>query len=209
MARKTCAILQPHYLPWIGYFEMIDWVDVFVFLDDVQFIKREWKNRNRIRKSPDHVDGKWLTVPVHREDQHAPLNQANLFADEDWVTAHLNAIRGTYQQTPYFEKIFPALKDALALAPKTVLSELNIAMINWLSDELGIKAQCLKSSELGVSGKREEKLLEVLKAINADFYLANNATATYVDVEFFINHGIGFATQDYEHPKYPQVSVLY
>jgi hypothetical protein len=207
MAKKTCAILQPHYLPWIGYFEMIDRVDIFVFLDDVQFIKREWKNRNRIRKTPDHADSKWLTVPIRREDQHGPLNQAHLFNDEDWVTTHLNAIRGSYHRAPYFECFFPALEATMGKYSNSVLSELNIAMINWLCDQLGIKTECIKSSELSVPGKREYKLLNILKAVNADFYLANNATATYVDEEFFEKYNIGFATQDYEYPEYHQFSA--
>ena len=69
MFKKTCSILQPHYLPWIGYFDLIKRSDVFVFLDDVQYIKREWKNRNKIRKNPKSEEVKWLSVPIDKKSQ--------------------------------------------------------------------------------------------------------------------------------------------
>ena len=141
---KSCAILQPHYLPWVGYFEMIDRVDVFVFLDDVQFIKREWKNRNRIRKTHNHAEGKWLSVPVNRADQHGLLTEAHLFTGEDWAAGHLNAIRDTYGRSPFFADVFPLLKTALRGVRDTVLSELNIGLIDALCCILGITTERIK-----------------------------------------------------------------
>ncbi len=207
MPDKTCAILQPHYLPWIGYFEMIDRVDVFVFLDDVQFIKREWKNRNRIRKTPDGGESKWLSVPIRREDQRGMLNEALVSGHEDWAAKHLNAVRGTYGRAPFFKTVFPTLEEALASPGRPILSDLNIALIEWLNGLLGITTPCLRSSGLGALGKREEKLLNICKAVEAYSYLANNATAAYVGADYFETHGIGFSTQDYQHPAYPQASA--
>lgn len=207
MAAKTCAIVQPHYLPWMGYFEMIDRVDVFVFLDDVQFIKREWKNRNRIRKTPDSAAAKWLSVPIRGEDQRAPINQARIGGEHDWMSDHLRKIRDVYCRAPHFDAVFPALETKLEKAREAeTLAALNIELVVGLCDILGIETPVMRSSEIGADGKREEKLLAICKAIGADAYLANNATAGYVGSEYFESEGIEFQVQDYSHPTYPQTS---
>jgi hypothetical protein len=207
MPAKICAILQPHYLPWIGYFEMIDRVDEFVYLDDVQFIKREWKSRNRIRKTATSEESKWLSVPIIRSDHFTLLNQAHLFAENDWATDHLNALHSTYRRSPFFDDVFPSVRQVLENASATILSDLNIMLVNWLIELLGIDTKCIKSSDLSLSGKREEKLLNICQAINADTYLANNATSNYVGADYFIQNGVDFQTQDYTHPDYPQSSA--
>ncbi len=206
MVKKTCAILQPHYLPWLGYFEMMDSVDVFVFLDDVQFIKREWKNRNRIRKTHNHKDGKWLSVPIMRCDQKSLMCEARLAQESDWVSIHLNSIKGTYSHAPYFSVFFPLLEYWFYNAKKETLSELNISLLIELSSMLGIQTEFLRSSELNVFEKKEYKLLGICKKIGASKLIANNASTSYVNAGFFNNSQINFLTQDYEHPMYPQVS---
>ncbi len=92
------AICQPHYIPWIGYFEMIDRVDEFVFLDDVDLIMREWKTRNRIRKERTGGEAKWLTVPIARECRRGtPIAGARLGGDPAWRSRHLDAFREVYR----------------------------------------------------------------------------------------------------------------
>ena len=112
---KSVAICQPHYLPWIGYFEMIDRVDSYVFLDDVQFIKREWKNRNKIRKSPDSLETKWLSVPIEKQSQNTSIMETKVSAHDDWKTNHLNAISNVYSKSPFFEEVFPRFEEFLLL----------------------------------------------------------------------------------------------
>ncbi|QGY40884.1 hypothetical protein GM415_12340 [Pseudodesulfovibrio cashew] len=200
----SCAICQPHYLPWVGYFEMIDRVDVFVFLDDVQFIKREWKNRNRIRSGPTTEDTKWLTVPAVKEDQMKAIKDVRISEHSDWVQNHLNSIRHTYQGTPYFTPWFDRISEKLDEFRNMTVGNLNIALISWLCEEMGIGTKLVLSSDLDVPGKKEQKLINICGAIGADFYLANNATATYTGEADFGPHGIEFRTQDYTHPEYAQ-----
>ena len=201
---KICAILQPHYLPWIGYFEMFDRVDVFVFLDDVQFIKREWKNRNKIRKTHNHPDSKWLSVPVKTADQRKKLNQVRL-VQEDWPRAHLNSISSSYAKAPFFSEVFPFLEDALKNSEETILSKLNIRLIKEINALLGIKTECINSSTLGVVGSKQDKILKICKVVGINKYLANNASTSYLDLGYFFENGIEVLFQNYTHPKYEQV----
>ena len=102
---KVIAILQPHYLPWVGYFNLIKRVDEFIFLDDVQFIKREWKNRNRIRKDFNSDHSKWLSIPINGEDQKGKKNltETRICFKKNWIDEHLNSIKQVYNHTPYFD----------------------------------------------------------------------------------------------------------
>lgn len=206
-ARQTCAIVQPHYLPWIGYFEMADRVDVFVLLDDVQFIKREWKNRNRIRKTASAEDTKWLSVPIRRECQHGLIRDAAISDDFEWIDTHGHALHEVYGRTPFYEEYAGWLNELLERhRTGSTLAALNMELIGELCRKLGITTKLVASSSLEVGGVREEKLLRICQAVEADFYLANNATATYVGAEYFGAAGIGFATQDYAHPVYGQTT---
>jgi hypothetical protein len=201
---NSCAICQPHYIPWIGYFEMISRVDMFVFLDDVQFIKREWKNRNRIRKTPGANEPKWLSVPIKRECQHDLISRANISNDRDWASGHLSSLKHTYLKTRFFHEYFDDIKGILAAERFGSLAELNISLVRYFCNLLGIRTKLIRSSSLTVGGRREERLLNICKVLRATAYLANNATAAYVGAEYFASHNIGFMVQDYEHPIYEQ-----
>ena len=205
--RNSCAILQPHYLPWIGYFEMIDRVDTFVFLDDVQFVKREWQNRNRIRKfaTGTEIKWKWITVPVKRHRQDSLINEIMISNDGDWVKAHCDALEAIYQRSPFFEDFFPDIKMILRKMSCGALTDLNISLIEYVCNLFDIRTRFMRSSEIKVNGKREEKLLNISKEIGAGFYLANNATSEYVSEEYFLKDGVSFGVQNYTHPYYQQM----
>jgi len=200
----SCAICQPHYFPWIGYFEMIDRVDVFVFLDDVQFIKREWKNRNKIRKTATSIDSKWLTVPINKNDHKAFIKDAKISIDVDWAVEHCNSLQSVYKDSPFFEKYFTVIKGFITDNVQSTIGELNINIIESLCKELRIKTKLLRSSDLNVSGKKEEKLRNICLSLDADCYLANNATGEYVAPDYFQKDGIKFKLQNYKHPEYQQ-----
>jgi len=202
----SCAICQPHYLPWIGYFEMIDRVDVFVFLDDVQFVKREWKNRNRIRKTSTGNETKWLTVPVVKQYQHGLIKDAIVSQEFDWRSKHTESLKMVYRNTPYFDVYYPEIKNIIQESSCQTLSELNTSLIEYFCCKFKIDTKLMKSSDLNVNGKREAKLLNLCKEIKSDYYLANNATAEYVSKEYFLNENIEFGIQNYVHPMYEQKS---
>lgn len=202
--KLTCAICQPHYLPWIGYFEMIDRVDVFVLLDDVQFIKREWKNRNRIRKDPTGSDTKWLTVPITKECQRSLLKDTRISNGHNWAAAHFESLRHTYRNTSFVSGHLQRLSEIIETYRNSSLADLNAALITHICHQLGITTRLIRSSELHVNGKREHKLLNICKTLGADVYLANSATGEYVQAEFFQKDGVDFVLQDYQHPEYEQ-----
>ena len=205
-SKLSCAILQPHYLPWLGYFEMLNRVDLFVFLDDVKFVKREWKNRNKIRKTSFSDEYKWLTVPVEKNSRDNLLSETKIYDKSNWRNKHLNGISSVYAKSPNFEKFYPILKSKInELDGETCLSEINILLIGWIIDLLGFKTCTIKSSELASKGKNKEKLLNICHEINATSFLANNATETYVSGDYFRDSGIEFSTQDYKHPQYLQI----
>jgi hypothetical protein len=205
MSRQV-AICQPHYLPWIGYFEMIDRVDLFVLFDDVHFIKREWKNRNRIRKERRGSDTRWLSVPIERACQRGtPICEARLAPEPDWRTAHLSALHQVYGAAPFFDDLYPWLQGLLA-EPHATLGSLNCRLIGALCERLGIMTPRIQSSTLSATGAKTERLVSVLGAVEATDYLANNGSAAYLEPECFEEARISWAFQDYTHPHYAQRS---
>ncbi len=202
-----CAIVQPHYLPWIGYFEMIDRVDVFVLFDDVDFIKREWKNRNRIRMERLGERTRWLTVPVLREDQRdTPIHRTRIDHTRSWAAEHIRNIQQTYRHTQFYASLHNGLSEVLQRGHPT-LAELNADLIQHLCDVLGIETRIVRASELAVTGRKTDRLANICSALGADAYLANNGSATYLDGSVFTSRHISWRYQDYQHPVYPQWSV--
>ena len=203
---KTIAILQPHYLPWIGYFEMIDRVDEFWLFDDVDFIKREWKNRNRIRGTPDGTEAKWLTVGIERSSQRGtPIAEARLATETDWRQRHLDAFREVYRHAPHFERAASLLERGLA-GQHATLGDLNAALLSDLCRALGIHTPLRRTSTLTVAGVKTERLVAVCRAVGATHYLANDRSADYLDLDLFTRAGIELEYQAYAHPEYPQRS---
>ncbi len=201
-----CAICQPHYLPWIGYFEMIDRVDTFVFLDDVQFVRREWKNRNRIRKTADGTETKWLTVPIVKQPRESLILNTLVSEEINWSANHLSAVKEVYRRSPGFEKHFPLLVSVLQPEPGETIADLNIRTTKQICAYLGIRTRMVRSSELHQCGKREERLRNICIDLGANAYLANNATASYVPQGYFEEMGIRMEVQEYSHPVYRQQS---
>lgn len=201
---KSIACCQPHYLPWIGYFEMIDRVDEFWLLDDVDFIKREWKNRNRIRKERTSSETKWLTVPIARESQRGTwMCAAKLANESEWRTQHLDSLRHVYGGSAHFQEAMALAEKGLGASAAT-LADLNAALLRQLCDHLGIATELRRTSELSVAGKKTEKLVAICQAAGATHYLANNGSAAYLDTNAFLEAGITCDYQDYAHPNYRQ-----
>jgi len=201
--KKKVSICQPHYLPWIGYFEMIDRVELFVFLDDVDFIKREWKNRNKIRKDARSADTKWLSVPIEHTDQRGTWIRDARIADTPWRQQHMDGFRHVYRRTAHFADAFELLRSSLE-GPQVTLGDLNVGSIATICEYLGITTALERSSTTGCEGKKTDKLLSLAKSVNATSYLANNGSAAYLDESRFLEAGIDCAYQDYQHPDYGQ-----
>jgi hypothetical protein len=198
-----CSILQPHYLPWVGYFSMINNVDEFVFLDDVQFIKREWKNRNKIRKTKESEDYSWITVPIKKEFQKKNISECEIDYSYEWQKDHLNKIKNVYSKTLYFNEIYETILNTIHLKYNS-LSELNISLIKLVMSYLEIDTKVIMSSTIKVDGQKDVKMLNISKKIKAQKILINKLSENYLDKTIFEKSNIEVIVQNFEEKKYVQ-----
>ena len=197
------VVLQPGYLPWLGFFDQMARCDTFVVYDDVGFDKNGWRNRNRV-KTRDGV--RWLTVPVLLAEHSAQprIRDVRIDPRAPWARKHLATIEQSYRQAPFFEPLFGSLQTVLS-QPYEYLVDLDLALIDALARRLGLKTRLVRSSELGVEGERVERLVRICRRLGADRYLSGNAAQCYLDEERFREAGISVAWQNYRHPEYPQL----
>lgn len=193
------AIHQAEHLPYLGFMYKMSRCDVFVLLDDVQFQKNGFQNRNRI-KTPQGAQ--WLTVPVlHNFGQK--INEVKIDNKSDWRRKHLQSIQANYAKAPYFEKYFPLLQEIYS-KPWDLLCELNIALIELFVREMGIKAKLVRSSSLSKLGERNEMLLSICRNLGASTYLSGMG-AGYLDIALFEKNGIKVEYTNFKHPRYSQL----
>ncbi|MFH0813968.1 MAG: WbqC family protein [Pseudomonadota bacterium] len=196
------GILQPGYLPWLGFFEQVFRCDTFVLYDDVQFDKNSWRNRNRI-KTPDGP--LWLTVPVYQKDHTSQtLLETKIVEKQDWARKHLNSIKAYYSKAHFFSLYFSALSEILQRG-WTYLVDLDIALIHYLLRELGIMTPVIRSSALGMPGEKTDRLVAICNALGATAFYEGAAGRNYIEEEQFKAGGIILEYQDYHHPTYPQL----
>ncbi|MGE0763254.1 MAG: WbqC family protein [Bdellovibrionales bacterium] len=200
---RTVVILQPSYLPWLGYFDQMRQADAFVLYDDVQFDKHGWRNRNRV-KSP-RGEPYWLTVPVKHKGLGKPLIQDILINnDQPWAHKQSQTLRLFYTKAPHAKEYLPQLAEILA-QPWGKLMDLNVAVLQWMMQLLKLKTEIHKSSALGVEGGQTGRLVKICQHFAATHYLSGNAAKEYLDVEQFRQAKIEVAWHDYMHPNYPQL----
>jgi hypothetical protein len=198
------AICQPTYLPWLGYFDLMDQVDRFVLLDSVQFEKQSWQHRNRIKTA---TGLQWLTVPViYRGCFGQQINQVEI-RDPEFVHKHLRGIEVSYRRTRYFGAYYPELVEILNRQSKGLLADLNIELLRWFCTVLGIQTLMLRSSAMSAAGRRSQLLVNLCLELKADRYLSPPGSAAYLlnDLELFVNAGIEVEFHHYEHPEYSQL----
>ena len=202
MAPCTVAVLQPSYLPWLGALEQIARADVFVFYDDVQYDKNGWRNRNRIRTAS--AEGwSWLTVPVKLDEHFPPICSVRTDTRVPWRRKHERMIRAEYARAPHlnvldehFAGLFGGTDDSLA--------GIAIESTKALMAAFGITTPVVRSSELGIEGDRNSRLLRICEHLGATDYYSGAAAQVYLDVAAFEERGIRVRFQAFEHPVYPQ-----
>ncbi len=202
---EKIAIAQPTYLPWLGYFDLLDQVDKFVLLDTVQFSKQSWQQRNRI-KTPTGL--MWLTVPVvFRGRLGQRIVDVEIRESEFW-REHSRTIELNYRRAPFFDLYYPPLSELLRSASSGLrLAELTIALFRWLSEVLGIKTPIVRSSELAAEGKRTQLLAEICSLSGAITYVSPLGSADYLlnELPILTERGVNVVFQHYEHPSYHQL----
>ena len=195
------TILQPSYLPWLGFFEQMSRSDKFVLLDDVQYTRRDWRNRNRIRVKEDWI---WMTVPVIQKNKFdQTLIETRIDNSAGWRKKHLETLRLHYCKTPYFEDYFAGCRRIYE-KDWEFLFDLCLETITFLKEGFGIDTPLLRSSELKTSGTRTERLLSICNKLGATHYLTGDAASAYISEKDFSSKGIELEYQNYEHPVYPQ-----
>jgi len=197
------VILQPGYLPWLGFFEQIYRSDIFVVYDDVQYDKDGWRNRNRI-KTPKGIQ--WLTVPVCVNfKEHSLINEVRIDNSKDWKKKHLFSIKQNYSKSPFYKKYIGIFEEAYAKS-WDFLIDLDMYFIHKLGECLGVKGKRLEMSSMrGIKGDRLQRLVRLCKIFKADTFYEGSAGRDYIDVECFAKNGIKVEYQDYKHPIYTQL----
>jgi hypothetical protein len=190
---------QPQYLPWLGYFDKIDRADVFVLLDNVQFKKNEWQNRNRIKGAS---GWQWLTVPVHHRFPQ-PIHEVGV-ADQKWQRKHRRTLEQCYGGTSFFQDQRWIL-DALYDREWDELVSLNMESVRLLTGRFGIETPVHIGSDIdGLPENPDERLIALCRRFGADTYLAGAGGQAYMDLSLWQEAGIQVVFQELHHPVYPQ-----
>ena len=195
------SIHQPQYLPWLGYFDKISRSETFVFLDNVQFKKNEWQNRNRIKTAE---GWQWLTVPVlHNFGQM--IHEVKINNTVQWGRKHLSALLTNYSKTPFFSEYVEFFKSVFA-SEWEFLADLNIHVIMFLIEAMGLSGkQFVKASEFELQKGNTTRLIDLCKKMGSDVYLSGRDGAEYLDLTLFEEEKIDVIFQEYEHPIYSQL----
>ncbi len=193
---------QPVYLPWLGLFHKIALADKFVFFNQVQYLPKDWMNRNKIKTASGEI---WLTVPVLRKGyRDMKTSQIEINNDVDWKRKHLNSINLNYKKTPYFEKYFYFFEETYNQKWQ-YLADLNEHMLKWFLKELGIKTEFLKASDYDFQGTKSDLVLDMCKQLKADVYIFGILGKDYTNLKDFEDNGIKTIFQNYKHPSYSQI----
>lgn len=203
MSSKTIAIVQSNYVPWKGYFDLINTVDEFVILDDVQFTRRDWRNRNRIKTK----DGlKWLTIPVESKGKYTQRIRDTRVADSSWQQQHLATLVKSYSRAAHFGEYRDFLTDLYASCRSEFLSEINHHFLTAICRSLAITTPLKQSDELEILPGKSERLLHICRQLDADCYLSGPSAKEYLDEHAFQQEGIEVQYFDYSgYAEYQQL----
>lgn len=200
---KTVAILQSNYIPWKGYFDLIDLVDEFILYDDVQYTRRDWRNRNRI-KSPQGVT--WLTIPVQVKGKYHQRIIDTFVSDSDWAKTHWQTLAHHYGRAPHFRRYAELFEDLYLTCDELQLSRINYRFLRTICGLLEIDTKITWSSDYVLAPGRTERLVELCRQAGATEYLSGPAAKDYLDESLFAAVGIGVQWMDYSgYPEYPQL----
>lgn len=203
---KQIAIMQPTYMPWLGYFSMIDQSDEFVFLDNVQLVQRSWQVRNKIK-----LNGieKMLTIPVNKDKSREYRYICNTrYSGCEWKDNHIRNIQQAYSKAKYYESVMPFIYE-LYMKEYSSIGEMNINFIKAICNKIGIETSLINATNLGVTGRKDALLVDICKKRGADTYLSAQGSAAYIEAngpagEFGLN-GISLYYLNYNHPRYRQL----
>ena len=210
MSKRTCVIMQPTYLPWVGFFDLVDQADEFVFLDTVQFSKQSWEQRNRIRWAH---GSKWLTIPVNQR-LGQKIDEVDIVQDREHGRVHAEMIRQAYDKcSNHYGFYYPMIRDAILkgggfkrLCDCTVDVTRSLGMMLKMEYRFRHPLLYRRSSQMKVEGGRSERLVNMCKKLNCTRYLSPVGARAYLleDKAVFDEAGIEVVLHNYTHPEYEQ-----
>lgn len=196
-----CAIMQPHFLPYPGYFGLMDKADYFVYLDNVQLEKQSWQTRNRI---PGESGEQWLTVEK-QADSKTLIKDVKLINKERWTKKLLKTIKQNYSKAEHYEEVYPVLEQLITNGGE-FLGDYNITITNGLANMLGIKTHLKKASRLGKFGDKTENILGICKKLGCKTYLSVEGSKDYLEEDKFKDISLEYYT--YNGEKWSIVDYL-
>jgi len=198
-ASKTVVILQSNYIPWKGYFDLINDADIFVFYDEVKYTKNDWRNRNILNpKGGKH----WITIPISKESVNGKISEVVL-PDSSWQEKHYKIIFNSYSRAPFFSQISEFISDVYLGQQWPSLSALNHHIIKEVSRMLGIKTEFRNSSEFNLQGNRLERLINILKELNATRYISGPSAKSYIGDQSMLFEKANIQLEYKEYDEYP------
>jgi hypothetical protein len=200
---KRIAIVQSNYIPWKGYFDLINSVDEFVLFDDAQYTRRDWRNRNRIKT---RTGTEWLTIPVQTKGRYLGRIREIVVSDACWHRRHWETIRANYARARCFERYSDDLERLFAQCHEHQLSAINRYWIEAICAFLGIHTRLSWSMDYQLLEGKTERLVSICQQAGADLYLSGPSARAYLDEDAFSRAGIALAYFDYsDYPEYTQL----
>jgi hypothetical protein len=201
--KKKIAILQSNYIPWKGYFDLINSVDEFVLYDDAQYTKNDWRNRNLIKTNQGL---KWLTIPVRQERLGQKIRETRI-TDRRWSKKHWASVCQNYSKARHFDRFRIKFERIYTSLDSEFLSDINFRFISEINLILGIETHLSWSSDYELIEGKTERLVSICKQCNASVYLSGPAAKDYFDVELARKAGIEVQWVDYNgYPEYTQLN---
>ena len=202
MSQRIVGIHQPNFLPWQGFFNKIYASDVFVLIDEVQFVKQSVCNRTKILAA--NGEETWFTVPVKFDNGSASNFLETRLAEPTWFKKGLNLIKSSYITAPFYKEYFPTIEELLS-GPYASIAEMNIALIQYFCELYKISTPVYQQSKMGVEfGKKNLLNLGITQHFHGTIYLSGNGARKYNDHELFESNNIEIRYQQFNPQPYPQ-----
>jgi hypothetical protein len=200
---KKIAIVQSNYIPWKGYFDLIAAVDEFILYDDMQYTRRDWRNRNQIR-TPQGVQ--WLTVPVRVKGKYHQKIRETEVDGGAWAQEHWKALAQNYRRAPHFAAVASWLEPLYLATEHEMLSALNRRLIEAICGYLGIRTQIRNSWDYPLTEGKSERLADLCRQAGGSAYISGPAAKDYIEDSVFTQRGLALEWFDYSgYPEYPQL----
>jgi hypothetical protein len=201
---KTVAIVQSNYIPWKGYFDLIRGADEFIFFDDVQYTRRDWRNRNRIKTRSGLL---WLSIPVRSKGQYLGSIKDMVIVDSQWSHGHWKTIAANYARARHFRQFREVFADLYANSNDRFLVDVNHRFIRAICNVLGITTKISRSSEYELREGKTERIVSLCHQAGATRYLSGPSAREYLDPNAFASAGIELSFADYSrYPEYQQLN---